>query len=96
MTVSFKIHAVIKSGPAALWIFKLASRLDIPSVVIFKSSIARYGLGPLSGKLLRWSIVKTELNWALKASALTGASVRRSPFCIKEGINILSFLMALI
>ena len=59
--VSLKTLAQIRSGPVALFILRLLSNLSIPGEEIVISSISGCGLGPLSGKLCRPSVVKTDL-----------------------------------
>ena len=55
--VALRIFALIALGPVALWVWRPFNKFSMPWHVTLISGIVGRGLGPLSGKLLKGSLV---------------------------------------
>ena len=80
--------------PVALFWFRFFSCLIIPFVAISRGSILEYNEGSING-MGYLSLVKTEVNWLLRAFALSRSFVIGLSSTLRVGMPMCSRLFAL-
>ena len=82
------------SGPVALFWFRFVSCLIIPFVPISRGGMLEYNEGSING-MGYLSLVNTEVNWLLRAFALSRSFVISLSSTLRVGMPMFSRLFAL-
>ena len=92
--VSLRTLAVSSSGPVALFWLRFVNCLIMPFVTISRGGMLEYNEGSITG-MGYLSLVNTEVNWLLRAFALSRSFVIGLSFTLKVGMPMFSRLFAL-
>ena len=85
--VSLRTLAGSSSGPVALFWLRFFNCLIIPFVPISRGGMQEYNEGSITG-MGYLSLVKTEVNWLLRAFALSRSFVIGLSFTLVSGLTI--------
>ena len=92
--VSLRTLAGCSSGPVALFWLRFFNCLIMPSVPMSRGGRLEYNEGSITG-MGYLSLVNTEVNWLLRAHALSRSSVIGLSFTLRVGMPMFSRLFAL-
>ena len=92
--VSLRTLAGSSSGPVALFWLRLFNCLIMPFVPMSRGGMLEYNEGSITG-MGYLSLVNTEVNWLLRAFALSRSSVIGLSFTLRVGMPMFSRLFAL-
>ena len=92
--VSLRTLAGSSSGPVALFWLRFFNCLIMPFVPISRGGMLEYNEGSITG-MGYLSLVNTEVNWLLRAFALSRSSVISLSFTLRVGMPMFSRLFAL-
>ena len=92
--VSLRTLAGSSSGPVALFWLRFFNCLIMPFVPMSRGGMLEYNEGSITG-MGYLSLVNTEVNWLLRAFALSRSSVIGLSFTLRVGMPMFSRLFAL-
>ena len=92
--VSLRTLAGSSSGPVALFWLRFFNCLIMPFVLMSRGGLLDYNEGSITG-MGYLSLVNTEVNWLLRAFALSRSSVIGLSFTLRVGMPMFSRLFAL-
>ena len=92
--VSLRTLAGSSSGPVALFWLRFFNCLIMPFVPMSRGGMLEYNEGSITG-MGYLSLVNTEVNWLLRAFALSWSSVIGLSFTLRVGMPMFSRLFAL-
>ena len=92
--VSLRTLAGSSSGSVALFWLRFFNCLIMPFVPMSRGGMLGYNEGSITG-MGYLSLVNTEVNWLLRAFALSGSSVIGLSFTVRVGMPMFSHLFAL-
>ena len=92
--VSLRTLAGSSSGPVALFWLRFFNCLIMPFVPMSRGGMLEYNEGSITG-MGYLSLVNTEVNWLLRAFALSRSSVIGLSFTLRVGMPMFSHLFAL-
>ena len=92
--VSLRTLAGSSSGPVALFWLRFFNCLIMPFVPMSRGGMLEYNEGSITG-MAYLSLVNTEVNWLLRAFALSRSSVIGLSFTLRVGMPMFSRLFAL-
>ena len=92
--VSLRTLAGSSSGPVALFWLRFFNCLIMPFVPMSRGGMLEYNEGSITG-MGYLSLVNTEVNWLLRAFALSRSSVIGLSFTLRVGMPMFSCLFAL-
>ena len=92
--VSLRTLAGSSSGPVALFWLRFFNCLIMPFVPMSRGGMLEYNEGSITG-MGYLSLVNTEVNWLLRAFALSRSSVIGLSFTLRVGMPMFSRLYAL-
>ena len=92
--VSLRTLAGSSSGPVALFWLRFFNCLIMPFVPMSRGGMLEYNEGSITG-IGYLSLVNTEVNWLLRAFALSRSSVIGLSFTLRVGMPMFSRLFAL-
>ena len=92
--VSLRTLAGSSSGPVALFWLRFFNCLIMPFVPMSRGGMLEYNQGSITG-MGYISLVNTEVNWLLRAFALSRSSVIGLSFTLRVGMPMFSRLFAL-
>ncbi len=92
--VSLRTLAGSSSGPVAIFWLRFVNCLIMPFVTISRGGMLEYNEGSITG-MGYLSLVNTEVNWLLRAFALSRSFVIGLSFTLRVGMPMFSRLFAL-